>query len=149
MKYYLRYVDDFVILHKDKMVLEDCKEKIRKYLMNLRLELHPEKSKIYPLYRGVNFLGFKSFYHYKLVRKRNVKIFFKRIDEFEKEYKEGYLPRSILLEKLQGWFAYSDWGNSYKLRKRLVNIIISKFDFKDEKELEKLNKVAKLIDIKK
>ena len=33
--------------------------------------------------------GFKVFYYYKLVRKRNVKIFFKRLKEFENEYKEG------------------------------------------------------------
>jgi RNA-directed DNA polymerase len=143
MKYYLRYVDDFVILHKDKMVLEDCKDKISRYMMNLRLDLHPEKSKIYPLYKGINLLGFKVFYHYRLVRKRNVKIFLNRLNEFEKEYKDGYLSRNILLEKLQGWFAYSNWGNSYKLRKNLVNTIACKFEFKDEEELNKLRKVAR------
>ena len=144
MKYYLRYVDDFVILHKDKKVLEDCKNKISKYLMHLNLELHPDKSKIYPLYHGVNLLGFKAFYHYKLVRKRNIKIFLKKLDEFEKEYKKGYLPKSILLEKIQGWFAYSEWGNSFKLRKKLFKIIIKKFEFKEEKELEKLAKACKI-----
>ena len=143
MKYYIRYVDDFVILHGDKRVLEDCKDKISKYLMNFRLELHPEKSKIYSMYQGVNLLGFKIFYHYRLVRKRNVKIFLNRLKEFEKEYKEGYLSRSILLEKLQGWFAYADWGNSFKLRKKLVKEIVRRFDFTENIEIEKLNKIAK------
>jgi len=149
MKYYIRYVDDFVILHRDKKLLEDCKDKISKYLMNLRLELHPEKSKIYSVYQGVNFLGFKTFYHHRLVRKRNVKLFLKRLKEFKEEYDEGYLPRGILLEKLQGWFAYSVWGNSYKLRKKLVKITSEIFEFKEEKEIEKLNKIAKLVKIKK
>ncbi len=144
MRYYIRYVDDFVILHSDKKVLEECKDKIGKYLMNLKLELHPEKSKIYPIYKGVSFLGFKTFYYYRLVRKRNVKLFLQRLKEFEEEYREGYLPRSILLEKLQGWFAYATWGNSYKLRKKLVSMILSRFDFKEEKEISKLYKIAKL-----
>ena len=55
-KNYLRYVDDFVILHESKEKLEEYKDKVEKYLMNLKLELHPDKSKIFPLYKGVNFL---------------------------------------------------------------------------------------------
>lgn len=61
MKYYIRYVDDFVILHEDKEVLVECKMQVIKYLKNLRLQLHPDKSKIYPLYKGIDFLGFKNF----------------------------------------------------------------------------------------
>ncbi|MEK6881859.1 MAG: hypothetical protein AABY22_19735 [Nanoarchaeota archaeon] len=73
-----------------------------------------------------------------------MKIFLKRLDEFEKEYKEDFLSKYMLLEKLQGWFAYSLWGNSYKLRKRLANIIAEKFGFKGEKELRDLFKACKI-----
>lgn len=46
-KYYIRYVDDFVILHKSKSQLEIWKEEINNFLNNkLNLELHPDKSKI-------------------------------------------------------------------------------------------------------
>jgi retron-type reverse transcriptase len=49
-KYYLRYVDDFMILHENKEQLEIWKEEIQRFLQdNLKLELHPEKSKIIPL----------------------------------------------------------------------------------------------------
>jgi retron-type reverse transcriptase len=47
-KYYIRYVDDFVILNKNKQILEDYFIKIKRYLTNLKLELHPDKSKIIP-----------------------------------------------------------------------------------------------------
>ena len=66
MKYYLRYVDDFVIMHKDKKVLEKCKGKVGKYLKNLRLELHPDKSEIHALRNGITFLGYRIFYHYMI-----------------------------------------------------------------------------------
>ena len=75
MKYYIRYVDDFVILHEDGKKLEECQNKISKYLKNLRLELHPDKSKISSMYKGVNFLGFKIFYFYKLARKKKCDLF--------------------------------------------------------------------------
>jgi hypothetical protein len=46
-KYYIMYVDDFVILNNSKTQLEFWKKDIDKFLMeSLRLELHPQKSKI-------------------------------------------------------------------------------------------------------
>ncbi len=73
-KYYIRYVDDFVILHKNKSVLENYKQKIGEFLTsNLNLTLHPTKSKIAPLSRGIDFLGFRIFYYHKLLRKSGLK----------------------------------------------------------------------------
>ena len=74
-KYYLRYVDDFVILHYNKEILQEFQEKISKYLKNLKLELHPDKSKIIALRDGITLLGYRVFYHYKLLRKSNLRKF--------------------------------------------------------------------------
>lgn len=70
-KYYIRYVDDFVMLHDNPNVLEDYKKKIDNFLRDkLELYLHPDKSKIIKLQRGIGFLGFRIFFHHKLVRKK-------------------------------------------------------------------------------
>ncbi|MEK6900379.1 MAG: reverse transcriptase domain-containing protein, partial [Nanoarchaeota archaeon] len=46
VKYYLRYVDDFVILHKSPHILHKYMGEIDNFLLNyLALELHPDKSK--------------------------------------------------------------------------------------------------------
>ena len=45
VKYYIRYVDDFVILHNDKQTLETYKEKINNFLKTIKLELHPDMHK--------------------------------------------------------------------------------------------------------
>jgi len=116
MKHYIRYVDDFIILHENKKVLENCMDKIQKYLMNLKIELHPNKSKIFPLYRGVDFLGFKIFYYYKRARKRNINNFKRRLERLEKGYIAGDIPKSKFIASVEGWFAYVLWGNTYKLR---------------------------------
>ena len=64
IKYYIRYVDDFVILHENKNALEFYKQEINSFLKdNLKIELHKDKSKIYPLNRGINFLGYRNFYY--------------------------------------------------------------------------------------
>lgn len=74
-QYYLRYVDDFVIFHPSKDVLKEYGYKIEKYLTNLKIELHPDKCCIIPLSRGITLLGFRIFYHHKLLRKRNLHAF--------------------------------------------------------------------------
>ena len=51
-KYYIRYVDDFVILHQSRENLEIWKGQINEFLNNrLKLKLHPDKSKIISLSR--------------------------------------------------------------------------------------------------
>jgi len=63
-KYYIRYVDDFIILHKSKLQLEKWKQEINEFLKKeLKLELHQEKSRILPLSRGIDFVGFRNFYY--------------------------------------------------------------------------------------
>ena len=70
-KYYIRYVDDFIILRQSKVQLQEYRQQIQTFLKKLKLTLHPNKCKITPLSEGVSFLGFRIFFHYKIVRPRN------------------------------------------------------------------------------
>jgi len=122
-KYYIRYVDDFVILHKSKEKLEIWKKKIDKFLENrLKLELHPEKSKIIFLSKGVDFVGFRNFYYYRLLRKRNIR----KIRYNIMEYNKGEIPPKKFLEIFQGWGAYAKWANSFNMRNELLLKISNK-----------------------
>jgi hypothetical protein len=57
-EYYGRYVDDFVLIHPDKQVLLQAKEKINIYLKeSYRLEVHPNKIYLQHYRKGVSFLG--------------------------------------------------------------------------------------------
>ncbi len=127
-KYYIRYVDDFVILHENKNVLETYKEKTTRYLKNLRLELHQDKSKIFSLYRGVDLLGFRCFYYFKLLRKRNIKQFSKRLETLKEKYNLELITYEQIMLNIEGWFAYALWADTYKLRKEIikkVNVMFS------------------------
>lgn len=130
VKYYIRYVDDFVILHKSKKKLEIWKEEIDKFLNNkLKIALHSQKSRIIPLSRGVDFVGFRNFYRYRLLRKRNIKGMRKKIRLFEK----GDRYFNSLFDSYQGWQAYAKWANTHRLRneikKEIVDIIWGKIKF--------------------
>ncbi|MEK6915602.1 MAG: reverse transcriptase/maturase family protein [Nanoarchaeota archaeon] len=144
MKYYVRYVDDFVILHESKEKLEECKDKIAKYLRHLRIRLHPDKSKIFSLYKGVTLLGFKEFYLYRIARKRNVKYFKKRFINLKIQYKEEEIGPTDFLNSLEGWFGYIMWGNTYNLRREIARNF-ARFAFNNKMEIKRsLYHVAKL-----
>ena len=119
-KYYIRYVDDFVILNGSKEQLNLWKEEINSFLQNkLRIELHHDKSRIISLSRGIDFVGFRNFYYFRLLRKRNVKNMIVKIIK----YKNNEICKEKLLESFQGWNAYAKWANSYNLRKRIIGKI--------------------------
>ncbi len=119
-KYYIRYVDDFVILHPSKKQLKIWKQEINKFLKkDLKLELHPDKSKISSISRGVDFVGFRNFYNYRLLRKRNIR----KMDLIVKKYKGKEVSKDKLFAVFQGWQAYAKWANTYKLRKNIIKEI--------------------------
>ena len=112
-KHYIRYVDDFVILHKSKTQLKIWKVLVNDFLKEkLKLELHPDKSKVIFLSKGVDFVGFRNFYYFRLLRKRNVRKMIVKICK----YKKDEINHDKILESFQGWDAYAKWADSFKLR---------------------------------
>ena len=58
VKYYGRYVDDFVIVHEDKEFLVRIQEKMRNFMQKeLHLRLHPKKIYLQHFSKGVKFIG--------------------------------------------------------------------------------------------
>ncbi len=121
-KYYIRYVDDFVILHESCEQLELWKREIEIFLREkLKLELHPEKSRVLSLSNGVDFVGFRCFWNFRIVRKRNIRKIAIKI----KAYQEGLISFKKILESFRGWNAYSMWADSFKLRNELAKNIFA------------------------
>jgi len=119
-KYYIRYVDDFVILHRDRVVLEKWREGIDDFLKReLKIQLHKEKTRIIPLEKGVTLLGFRVFYHYRLLKRSNTRRIWKRIEKLGRRYGDGNISKEKALQSLDGWLAYACFANTYALRKRV------------------------------
>jgi len=118
IKYYVRYVDDFIILHENEEQLREWKMKIELFLKeNLKLELHPQKSRIISLSKGIDFVGFRNFYYFKLLRKRNIREMMKKISN----YNEYLILDEKMMEIFQGWNSYAKWANTYRLRQYVLS----------------------------
>ena len=89
VRQYVRYMDDFVILHHDKRELWRIFADVRDYLAyELHLTLN-SKTRIFPASHGVDFAGYRHWTSYKLPRKRNVRRAKKRFAGLSRCYADG------------------------------------------------------------
>lgn len=68
-KYYLRYCDDFIILHQGREYLMNLIKPIGEFLKTeLKLTLRPDKIIIRKLRQGIDYLGYVTLPHYRVIR---------------------------------------------------------------------------------
>ncbi|MBI2668829.1 RNA-directed DNA polymerase [Candidatus Woesearchaeota archaeon] len=125
---YIWYVDDFVILENSIPKLEEYKAKITDFLAEkLKLQLHPEKSKILSVSRSVEFLGMRLFPYHRLLKTKNIRKFNRKLAASYQEYSTGKLMYDPIYEFMEGWVAYAKNANTYHLRKRILNSFEERF----------------------
>ncbi|MFD2599880.1 reverse transcriptase domain-containing protein [Sphingobacterium corticis] len=109
VRYYFRYADDIVILHRDKGYLHDIRTKISAYLSeNLNLEVKDNRQVFPVASRGIDFLGYVHYHTHTLLRKTIKKRFARKVAKgASKESIASYL----------GWLKHADCIN---LKKKLL-----------------------------
>ena len=127
VKFYTRYMDDFVLILKNKQECIDIKQKIEIFLHEkLKLELN-HKSRYYPYKMGVNFCGYRIFTTHRLLRTSSKKNIKNKVKKWNFQYEHNCLNFPHALQSLNSWLGHSSHCNSYLLRKRLTKIRIETF----------------------
>ncbi len=142
-KYYLRYVDDFVVLESDRKKLDFYKEQIDEFLKStLKLQLHKDKSKILKLGDSINFLGFRVFYYHKLLKKSNLRKMMNTLQILGERYNRGEINYGAVYDFIEGWIAYAKNAHTYKFRKK----ILADFEcrFPNELSTKEINRCLKM-----
>jgi hypothetical protein len=119
IKGYIRYMDDFILLHPSREYLEHCLEIIKEYLTSVGLELNA-KTRIYPVTDGIPFLGFHFFLTDtgKVIRKikhKNVSRERRRLRRLVAKAKAGEMSRREVDLCFQSWKAHARRGNTRNL----------------------------------
>jgi retron-type reverse transcriptase len=84
--HYVRYVDDAVLLHEERSVLEAWLKDIRRYAEEeLLLRLNDQATKLKPVSCGINFLGYVLHSSHRLVRRRVVGNLEERLESYREE----------------------------------------------------------------
>lgn len=134
IKYYIRYMDDGIILHKDKEYLKYCLKEIEKIVTQYKLKLN-NKTKIYTCYEGFEFLGFKYFI-------KNNKLIMKVTNKTKRRFKRKMknMPMLIKNKKIteeqfeqikNSYLGHLHYGKT----KKLIQLNIENKFIKENKEL--------------
>jgi hypothetical protein len=79
-RHYVRYVDDFILLHESPDWLNSAKTQIEAYLPRLKLSPNPKKTILQPIDRGVDFVGYVIKPWHREIRRRSVNTALNRIE---------------------------------------------------------------------
>lgn len=123
IRYFIRYMDDFILIHSERAVLERALEEIRTRIEALGLEMN-KKTQIFPLKQGIIFLK----WHYwltdtgKVVRKicqKNVTRQRRKMKKLAAKIRAGEMPEEYLYMSFQSWRANARRGNARSTIRRM------------------------------
>ena len=119
--YYIRYVDDFVVLDTDKARLHQVKSEIAGYLARLRLKLHEHKCQIFPVKDGTDFLGYQVFPTHRRLRPASVRRSRRRLRRLREDYETGKISWTDVNHSVQSWLGHVQHADTYGLRRALFS----------------------------
>lgn len=96
--------------------------------------MHPDKSKVLILNKDIQFLGFRVFYFYKLLKKNNIGKMKRKILIFEKQLKQSLINYDKIYASFEGWLSYTIKANTFNLRKNFIE----DFEIKFKKEVSSI-----------
>lgn len=120
IKHYIRYNDDFILIHENKDYLRKCKVLVEKWITDLGLRLSPKKTQLFPITQPIHFLGFS--FRLTATGKVVMKLLPEKISHERRKLrklveraKAGYLTREQVDECFKSWKAHAEQGDTYNL----------------------------------
>ena len=126
-KFYLRYMDDFLLIGPNKAELQAMKFQIGEFLADrLCLSLNP-KTDVYPTAQGIPFIGFRFWRTHRLLRKDRVQRTKRYLKSMARKYREGRIGAGQIQASIMAWIGHAKHANTYRLREHIFgNVVFSK-----------------------
>ena len=141
IKYYGRYMDDFFLIHEDKAYLQYCRAEIEKHVAALGLSLN-NKTNIYPLRNGIDFLGFHTYLTetgavIRKVRRRSKNNMKRKLKKMRGLVERGKITTATVEQSYKSWRGHASKGNCYHLIRRTDHYYDSLFKSKEAEKCQK------------
>ena len=131
INYYVRFMDDFVLLVENKEEAKKILSKIKLFLKNnLKLDLN-YKTNYYPSYKGIDFCGYITYETHIKVRKRCIKKIKKKVKKWNYEYKNNILDYHKFFLCFNSFLGHISHANSFHLFNKVKNKLLFKLNLKN------------------
>lgn len=120
IKYYIRYMDDFILIHHDKAYLEECRRDIELWLSEMGLRLSEKKTQLAPITQPIPFLGFSfrltdTGKVVKKIRPERISHERRKLRKLVQKAKNGYMTKEQVNACYQSWKAHASYGDTHNL----------------------------------
>ena len=110
-RYYIRYMDDFIILGEDPRQLRAMLDDINVFVEErLKLHLNP-KTTIIAAKNGVDFVGYRHFAGFKIVRKQATR----RLKKLLRAFETGEVDEELFDKSINSRIAYMEKADAWQL----------------------------------
>jgi len=124
IKYYGRYVDDFILIHENKYYLQLLIPKLSHFLLStLKLTLHPDKIYLQHITKGVKYLGAVIKPHKTYIANRTKGNFYNAIEKQNKiarNHKPTKEEQQVFQSSMNSYLGIMKHYKTYKLRKAII-----------------------------
>ena len=125
IKPYIRYMDDGVILHKDKSFLEKVLSVFAEIASALGLRLNEAKTRIVKATQGFTFLKIrykvtKTGHVIKKIAKASIVRMRRKLKKFVRKVKEGRMTLDDVFVAFKSWLGYVKIARTYRARKSII-----------------------------
>jgi len=122
--FYLRYVDDFVLFGDDKDELWRMAGRVREFLDELRLRVHPRKFRVYCCAEGLTYLGWRLLPGQARLARANVVRMRRRMRKMLARYHGGGLSYEGVQCRVRAWLGHAAFGDTWRLRREVCEEFI-------------------------
>ena len=119
----MRYVDDALLFADDKATLHDWRDACVQKLAALRLTLHPGAHPR-PVTEGIPFLGFVVYPTHRLVKRRKVVHYKRRLKALVVAYGHGETSQKQVQASVRGWINHVRYGDTWGLRQAVLQDVV-------------------------
>ncbi|MBP9649142.1 MAG: RNA-directed DNA polymerase [Paludibacteraceae bacterium] len=124
IRYYGRYVDDFVIVHEDKEYLKKLIPQLSEYLQTeLQVTIHPKKIYFQHYSKGVKFLGTVILPNRIYIADRTKGNFYNAIEkqnQIARDHKPSKEEQQAFQSSMNSYLGIMKHYKSYKIRKEII-----------------------------
>lgn len=114
IKYYVRYMDDIIVLHENKKFLHELFLKIKEYFDKYLKLTIKNNWQIFPTrIRGIDFVGYRHFGNYVLLRDSIKKSLKTKTKKMNKNPKNMSSKDVCIVNSYKGWLKYCNGYNLY------------------------------------
>lgn len=122
LHYYIRYMDDVIILSDSKAELWEIKAIIEEFLnLQLHLDLN-KKTAIRPCREGIEFVGYRVWATHRKLKKQTARRIIRNVKRMCEEMEKGNLSKEEFDRAAASYKGVLEHCNSYGLRRRLNEI---------------------------